>query len=148
LPADAPSLKVSACAKEGACSSDLVVQIEQDWSAPNCENDQCRGGAAQPAQHETSLEVRTVLFLREDQPIVEMGVKLVYYPGFAATLTNDDRATMTIKTNTGEMLVDAVAIDPYLTEAVPYWDPVATCRNAYLDFDGASVPSSGQAETP
>lgn len=149
LSGDIPSVKVSACVKQNMCSSDLAVQVADGGrSGPNCENEQCRGHFAQTEEGvasggDLSLEVGTLLFLRENQPVALLGVTLRYPPTYATTITDADRATLTIRSDTDEMLVDATAAEPYSTELVPYWDPTATCRNALLDFQGA--PQSTEA---
>ncbi len=141
LPAESSSLTIRACLKDNVCTHDMVLPLEEDWSRPGCtDNDVCEEHVAD-ANGALHADVYAGVSMGASGPVVAFKVWLTYEPELAAALGPGDRATLTIQAKDGSVLVNSVAVDGYQAVAVPPEDPVATCRDAYLNLDGASAPN-------
>ncbi len=140
LPAQSASLIIRACLKDDVCTHDMVLPLEDDWSRPGCVDDNVCERHVADDSGALQADVYSGVSMGVSDPVVALAVRLHYDPELAATFAPGDRPTLTIQAKDGSMMVDSAAVDDYQTVAVPPEDPVAMCRNAYLNLDGSSQP--------
>ena len=71
---------------------------------------------------------------------VNLGVDLWYSPEFAATLADDDRATLLVKSENGSTMMESVSAVPYLDDVRSFRDGDVLCKSVYLKLDGTERP--------
>lgn len=69
-------------------------------------------------------------------PSFEFVLQLNYPPWVSDTLGESSRGTLWVQADSGEVLVDAESLEPYVTVIDPQSSP-ATCRGAWLNLDGS-----------
>ena len=70
-------------------------------------------------------------------------VALWYSPKFAATLGDDDRATLVVKAEDGTTMMETVSAVPYLDDLRTFRDGDVLCKSVYLRLDGSARPLPG-----
>jgi len=149
------TLSVRACLTASACSEGLIgdhyVENAQNPAVnPDCGH--CGAGVGGQFVFPGSPDAVTIMASWRDlqhtpTPVtsVEFVLELDYSSRTSSLLTHADRPSLTVQAGTDEMLVDSVALQPFVVDKVPTdpdgEEPPVTCNNAWLNLDGSAQPS-------
>jgi hypothetical protein len=154
---DGQSLKVQACLNADNCSDEIELVL--DWDAQRPQQPSSCGPSGAPSEQycrEKDPNTRSVAkeyenflfaaYVRRSSEatsasLMEFVAFHEYTPAFASTLTNADRATLTVTGDDGEVIVESVSAVPYAETPI---GELETCRALRLDLDGTPVPEAGE----
>jgi hypothetical protein len=139
------SVTIRACLNESTCSDEHVLTAERGASRDY--------GSWHDGFHlvahfypEGDIYYPEGVYVGDEE--INLGVSLFYSPEFAATLSEEDRATLFVSAEDGSSMMESVSAVPYLDDVRR--DGEILCKSVYLGLDGTERPrpASDPQESP
>jgi len=124
------SVTIRACLNESTCSEEH--ELTATSGSHRYYDDFYLSAAFDPEGHHHGND--------PENEIINLSVSLFYMPEFAATLGDEDRATLLVKAEDGSIMMEIVSEVPYLDDVRTFRDGDVLCKSVYLRPDGTARP--------